>query len=193
MKATNLYLALGAAQLALCAPVPGVAAAPRTWSPYLTQNDAPEPDRRDPSKLPQPKLIHPADGERIHPLSKHRNQGDRIPKTEGSSGWSRERPKSDATRLPHPVHNEDDDFDLMDIAHHGVPCHQGQSLRERNDMLVVFLAVVFMAVVVVMETWGSLFQRQGAIRLQDNASQPHISIRAALDDQNGIRDEKGHM
>jgi len=181
MKASSLCLALGVAQLAACAPTPnartradevlgtrhgGIATtAPRVWSINLIHDSPAAP--RQKGFVPNP------------PLSKHR--------TPSEAG----RPQPD-----HPEQQRDHeaaeplDADRVVPPHLSMPCHQGRSSRERNDMLVVFLAVAFMAVVVVMETWGSIFKRQGAIRLEETPSQPPVSIRAAPDNQSGIGDEK---
>ncbi|KAK0628649.1 hypothetical protein B0T17DRAFT_614541 [Bombardia bombarda] len=63
----------------------------------------------------------------------------------------------------------------------GMPCHQTRMARERNDVLVIFLVVAFLAVVVVVELWGSLyrsarriFSKEGTIRLA-NEKDAHIS------------------
>ncbi len=154
MKASTLCLALsGVAQLVACAPAPGgptaradeisdtthgdVAPAPRRWSAYPNQ---------DPPTVSQPGGTLPVDVDVLPPLSKHR--------TPGGAPW------------PHPNHHEHDHvFEPLDVtsitppAHPGMPCHHSRSSRERNDMLVVFLAIAFMVVVVVMETWGSIFRR----------------------------------
>ncbi|KAK0633231.1 hypothetical protein B0T14DRAFT_560839 [Immersiella caudata] len=56
----------------------------------------------------------------------------------------------------------------------GAPCHYARLSRERNDVMVVFLAVAFLLVVLTVETWGTIcssvrnvFGRRGAIRLED--------------------------
>ena len=154
MKASSFCLALGVAQLAACAPIPnarsptashadevldtrhgGIATtAPRVWSINLI-HDSPA--------APRPKGFIPNP-----PLSKHRTP-----------------PKAGSPQPDHPeqqLHDEAAeplDADPVAQPHLSMPCHQGRSSRERNDMLVVFLAVAFMAVVVVMETWGSIFKK----------------------------------
>ncbi len=152
MKASSFCLALGVAQLAACAPIPnartradevlgtrhgGIATtAPRVWSANLVH---------DPPAAPRQKEFIPSP-----PLSKHRTP----PKAE----W----PQPDYPEQQQ--QQQDEAAELLDAdpvapPHLSMPCHQNRSSRERNDMLVVFLAVAFMAVVVVMETWGSIFKR----------------------------------
>jgi hypothetical protein len=211
MKAIGLCLALGVAQLAMCAPAPRnsrglleeVSARrhdpspppPKAWLhyPYNNQDDEPVPNKHYSSRLPRPKSPRP---DQLPPLSRHRI-------------------KIDVIRVPDPVHDEDenDDFELVDVEiagtpHPDMPCHHGHCHRhrhphphphggwhshshERNDMLIVYLAVAFTLGVVAMEAWGSIFKkRQGAIRLEETASEPPVSIRASPDDQDAIQDEK---
>lgn len=60
--------------------------------------------------------------------------------------------------------DDEDDAEVLDVTYAtppypGIPCPHSRPSRERNDMLVVFLAIAFMMAVVVMETWGSIFKR----------------------------------
>jgi hypothetical protein len=41
----------------------------------------------------------------------------------------------------------------------GAPCHYARLSRERNDVMVVFLAVAFLLVVLTVETWGTICSR----------------------------------
>ncbi|KAK4453478.1 hypothetical protein QBC34DRAFT_207668 [Podospora aff. communis PSN243] len=75
----------------------------------------------------------------------------------------------------------------------GTPCHYARLSRERNDVLVVFLAVAFLLVVLTVETWETIcssvrkvFSRRGAIRLEDEedvviAVRQPLSIQASED------------
>lgn len=153
MKASSLYFVLGTAQVAICAPTSrysaggmdkvagtehGVATPPRVLSTLDSQNDAPEPDWRD-SAPP-----HPRYRDILPPLSKHR-----IPEA-GSQGA----PKIDVIRVvPDPVHDENDVLGRLEAG------TTGMSDTERNNMLIVFLAIVFFVMVVVMETCGNVFRR----------------------------------
>ncbi len=63
-----------------------------------------------------------------------------------------------------PNSDDEDDTEMLDRTYAtppqpGIPCPHSRPSRERNDMLVVFLAMAFMLAVVVMETWGSIFKR----------------------------------
>jgi hypothetical protein len=159
MKASSLYFALGAAQVAICAPVTrsltnhmneaadtthGVTTRPQVWSTLDSQGDAPGRARHH--SVPP----HPIKGDI---LSLH------IPDTR-----KQDSPDVRVIRVPHPVHDENDILELlgMDVTRSrqpaGVPC-QGMSSSERNNMLVVFLAVAFFVVVVIMEACGSVFRR----------------------------------
>jgi hypothetical protein len=170
MKASSLYFALSAAQLAICAPatvaterqnhapdtVDNAATARRTWTTYLDENEAAGRDRHDPRGRPEP--FYPAHGELLPPLSKHRIH------EPVSSRPGQEPLDVDAIHVPPPKPNADDvpeplDLDATAPARPGMPCHHARPSQERNDMLVVFLAVAFLVVVVVVETWGSLFRR----------------------------------
>ncbi|KAK4042137.1 hypothetical protein C8A01DRAFT_14212 [Parachaetomium inaequale] len=181
MKAISLCLALGVAQFAMCAPAPrnsegqvdeasarrhDASTPPKAWLHYDNQDDEPVPDRRHSSRLPRPKMSRP---DHLPPLSRHRI-------------------KIDVIRVPHAANdeNENDDFELVDVdiagpPHPGMPCHRhhchrhrhphphgGWHSHERNDMLIVYLAVAFTLGVVAMETWGSVFRRWVALtsRLQ---------------------------
>ncbi|KAK4124920.1 hypothetical protein N657DRAFT_339423 [Parathielavia appendiculata] len=203
MKAASLYFALSAAQVAICAPAPGVStarqnnapnavAARRSWTTYLDENEATGRDRHDP--IGRPDLLPPAyGGDSEPPLSKHKKPNP------GSPRPGRQPPLIDLRRVPHPARDEDDGLELLDVGgaggspHSGMPSHHARSSRERNDMLVVLVAVAFMVAVVVMETWGSLFRRQGVIRNEETANQAPVSIRAMPEDQIGIGDEKRHV
>jgi hypothetical protein len=171
MKASSLYFALSAAQLAICAPMAAVATerqnhAPdtvdsaattrKTWTTYLDENEAAGRDRHDPRGRPEP--LAPAHGELLPPLSKHRTH------ESVSSRPGQEPHKVDALHVPYPRPNDDAVPELLDLdatspPRPGMPCHHARPSGERNDMLVVFLAVAFMVMVVVMETWGSIFRR----------------------------------
>ncbi len=151
MKASSWCLALGLAQLAACAPIPNArtradevlstrhggisTTAPRVWSINLI-HDSPAAPRRK-GFVPSP------------PLSKHRTPP---PKATWPQPYQPEQQRQDEAAEPL-------DAGPVTPPHLSMPCHQGRSSRERNDMLVVFLAVAFMAVVVVMETWGSIFKK----------------------------------
>jgi len=193
MKATRLCIALGAAQLARCAPVPRysigpegeivdsthtVVVPPRVWLVEESRDgEGAASDSFDFPRPPRPELLPP--------LSRHR-----IP-TAGKPAL-----KFDVIHVPHAVHDESDIFEFIDNGVAGppgsaIPFRQAWPSREHNDMLVVCLAAAFMVVVVVMETWKSVSsRRKGTIRLEVTASQPQISIRAMPDDQDGIQDEK---
>jgi hypothetical protein len=159
MKASSLYFALGAAQVAMCAPVTtsltnhmneaadtrhGVTTRPRVWSTLDSQGDAPGRARHD--SVPP----HPINGD---------IQSPHIPQTQSQST-----PEIHVIRVPRPVHDENDVLELLKLdatgsrQPAGVPC-QGMSASERNNMLIVFLAVAFFVAVVVMETCGSVFRR----------------------------------
>lgn len=214
MKVSSLYFALGIAPSAICAPTPrgsmdraadssvrrqGVPTQPKVWSTGDSLNHAPKPATRDlPSRHPRPELFYPMTGGAPAALTRHWN--DRISSARSPQPNARTpTPKTDAKPAPHQPHDGKEISKLLGMdtgaSHAGGPCHHGVFSRERNDMLIVFLAVAFMGVVVVMETWGRIFPRQGAIRLEETACQPPISIRVtpAPDDEDGIGDEKGRM
>jgi hypothetical protein len=150
MRASSLYFALGAAHVAICAPV---ATTLTRQTSQTSQGDAPGPDRHD--SVPP----HPIHGNILPP---HSNR--RIPE-----GRSRETPEIHVIRVPHPAHDEGDILELLGLdatgsRQPGIPC-QGMSYSDRNNMLIVFLAVAFFVVVVVMETCGSVFRRYVLPRL----------------------------
>ncbi|KAL2023559.1 hypothetical protein VTK56DRAFT_2167 [Thermocarpiscus australiensis] len=178
MKPSRLYLALGLAHLSRCAPldvsdaVDGVATTPRVRPIHIPPRTAPQAVTHDISQSPVVTRPAPPHGQ---PDPEFRRQISH--------------PESTETSLPTPGHDpmdsldgiNDEDYasevDAMDppfaqpsFAQPGMPCQHGRSARERNDMLVVFLAVAFMLVVVMMETWGSVFRRQGVIRLQETTA-----------------------
>lgn len=161
MKASSLYFALGAAQVAICAPMArsltrhvddvsdtghGVATPPLVWLTLDGQDDAKGLDQHD-SATP-----HPIDGD-IPPPPPRR----RIPKTR-----NRETPDIDVARLP-PVYDENDILERSESGatgthQPGMPC-LGVSDSERNNRIIVFLAMVFFVMVGIMEACGSIFQR----------------------------------
>ncbi|KAK4102194.1 hypothetical protein N658DRAFT_506406 [Parathielavia hyrcaniae] len=203
MKTASLYIALGAAHLVLCAPTTGVStdpqsndpdavAAPRTWTTYLDENEAAGRDRHDPISRPDPSPFASDDGDAPAPLSGKWELDSGSPAQLGEQP-----PPTELSRVPHSALDEDDEvWELLEglegatPPRAGMPCHHGPSSRERNDMLVVFLAAAFMVAVVVMETWGRLFRRHGAIRLEETTNQAPVSIRAMSEEQIGIGDEK---
>lgn len=191
MKASSLYLALGVAQLATCAPavvrVGDISDAIRSSSLHQHTGPGQGPDQGGAPVVvvvvepPPPHrliLTRPLHDALLPPLSKHRTP----PPPPGAGVGGSPYPSIDGNVVTPPQL--------------GMPCHGAGSSHERNDMLVVFLAVAFMAMVVVMETWGSISRRrrQGAIRLEETTKQqqqpPPISIQAMSDNQSGIGDEK---
>ncbi|KAL2126628.1 hypothetical protein VTI74DRAFT_516 [Chaetomium olivicolor] len=179
MKLSSIFFALSAAPLSMCVPagtlhLDGVSDA----APRIRSETAPVLDRERQAKMPRHAYQDP-----YAPLSKHR-----IPHGK--------QPTIDLIPLPDLVDDEDDTAELVDLgylpssAQTGLPYHKGISSRERNDMLVVLLAIVFIVVVVAMETWGKLFRRQGAIRLDSTSSQPPVPVQMVAEDANGIGDEK---
>lgn len=70
-----------------------------------------------------------------------------------------------ALRLYYPGHREDDnilellDVDVVGPHQPGSPCQEGHRSRERNDMLIVYLAGAFMLVVVAIEACGTVLRR----------------------------------
>ncbi|KAK0655915.1 hypothetical protein B0T16DRAFT_384706 [Cercophora newfieldiana] len=121
-------------------------------------------------------------------------------KTPGAGAREEEARRLEPVRQQHRMETETELFEIseMEIAiaipsRMGTPCHYARLSRERNDMLVVFLAVAFLIVVLTVEAWGSICGRarsvfgcQGAIRLEDDeeravaAHQP-LSIQASED------------
>lgn len=173
MRASSLYLALGVAPLATCAPiyrgsvnhvgdgpdaVHGGAPAPTSWMPYSYWKDEPRPERHESSTAPSAGVSHHTDDDILPPLSKHRNANARL---SGQGKGPQGELKIDEIHVGRPARNEDEDVIefITSRPHYGRPRHQDQSSRERNDMLVVFLAIAFMAAVVLMETWGRIFRR----------------------------------
>lgn len=199
MKPVTLCLALGAAQLATCAPVPGHAmsrgeevsgrehdATPfKSWIVDNDQDDSPAPNGQSRRMQPRPEIRQLS---LLRPLSRHR-----IP-----NGERQRRPRHDDMRWPHHDHHdhhEHDHFGPLDVNNAGppqpgMPYHHGQLAQDRNDMLIVYLAAAFMIVVVVMEAWGGAFRRQGAIRLDETTSRPPASVRADADEYDRSLDEK---
>ena len=168
MKPVTLCLALGAAQLATCAPVPGHAmsrgeevsgrehdATPfKSWIVDNDQDDSPAPNGQSRRMQPRPEIRQLS---LLRSLSRHR-----IP-----NGERQRRPRHDDMRWPHHDHHdhhEHDHFGPLDVNNAGppqpgMPYHHGQLAQDRNDMLIVYLAAAFMIVVVVMEAWGGAFRR----------------------------------
>ncbi|KAK4236742.1 hypothetical protein C8A03DRAFT_16643 [Achaetomium macrosporum] len=164
MKPTTLYFALGATQLALCAPISrdlteplieltesarGIATVPREQS-TLFRPHTPEADTRETSPLPflPPVSNYP----RLDAASRGRRRGNR---------------KIDAIPLRIPVKEENGSLevdlgvpaDRLSSPAHDMPYPKNISSRERNDTLVVILAAAFVVVVVIMETSWSPFRR----------------------------------
>lgn len=136
--------------------VHGGAPAPAGWAPYSYWKAEPRPERHESSTPSWTGVSRPVD-DILPPLSKHRTAN------AGSSGSGRvTQGNSEIDEIPvfRPVRNEGDVADLiLGSPQYGRPRHQDQASRERNDMLVVFLAIAFMAAVVLMETWGRIFRR----------------------------------
>jgi hypothetical protein len=158
MKPITFCLALSAAPFAICAPIPrhlvekgdGIsgrkhddAALPKAWLIDDDQDDNQgndiAPDRQSSLMLPRPDTPQPSP---VYPLSRHR-----IP-----NGEKQRDPESDLMRLLYQV-------DVAGPPQPGMPCDQGQPSHDRNDMLIVYLAAVFMVVVVAIEAWSGAFRR----------------------------------
>jgi len=160
MKPITLCLALGAAQLATCAPIPRYsmsrgdrlsdrepdATSFKIWVVDNDQDDGPEPNGQSRRMQRRPKTHQLS---LLRPLSKHR-----IP-----NGERHRRPENDDMRLPHHDHHHHHEHDHFEPPQPGMPYHHGQLAQDRNDMLIVYLAAAFMIVVVVMEAWGGAFRR----------------------------------
>ncbi|KAK4246662.1 hypothetical protein C7999DRAFT_41901 [Corynascus novoguineensis] len=173
MKATRLYLSLGIAPFAMCAPVPRLSLGP----------DGEALDQTD--RIVTATMSHVGI---LPPLSRHRPPVSEKPAD----------PNIDLVFAPHSVHDEtatleNAESQVVDYPGPASPYQQASPSRERNDMLIVYLAAAFMAVVVVVEMWKSFSKRQGAIRLEASASQPAISNRATPDDEDHVQNEKRHV
>ncbi|KAK3363457.1 hypothetical protein B0T25DRAFT_42162 [Lasiosphaeria hispida] len=121
--------------------------------------------------------------------------------SDGKEGVTREETTSyDITPL-----GGDDVFDVTELditigipsTSLGVPCQYARLSRERNDVLVVCLAVAFLLVVLTVETWGSLcrsarqsLRKEGAIRLEEEATREPLSIRACSEAPETVHREK---
>jgi hypothetical protein len=185
MKLSSLCFALGIAQLVACAPLPrilrirldgdsdkvhGAAAMLRGRSAEFSQKSASPAAvitvRHDGSHSRRPRMPNRHwDPELMPPPRRHWNRKHRNPQAGNlASGWGK--PKHDHKPRPGTADDDDDSWELVDIiigppssAPPSIPRHHGRFSRERNDILVVFLAVAFVVVVVVMEFWGSIFRR----------------------------------
>lgn len=168
MKASCLYLTLGVVPLVICTPVPWllqqpggdalaspvIRFAPETSSVEGSQAvesaEAPRgfaPHRQSPIKAAQPSVLPP--------LSRHRPPAP----TEKS-----ETSEPDAAFAPYPAHDNSEPPDPVEsqtaeTPRSAIPCYQASSPCEQDDVLVVYFAAAFMLVVVVMETWRSVFGR----------------------------------
>ncbi|KAK3298398.1 uncharacterized protein B0H64DRAFT_370894 [Chaetomium fimeti] len=191
MKPMTICLALSAAQLAVCAPIPrhwiekrdevlvsgrehNGATPSKAWLIDDNQNGNQGKDTatdgQNPLILPRPKIPQLS---LVYPLSRHR-----IP-----NGEKQRDAENDLIRLPYQV-------DAAGPPQPGMPCHQGRPSHDRNNMIIVYLAAAFMVVVVVVEAWGGAFNGQGAIRLDETTGRAPASVRADADDRDNSLDEK---
>lgn len=142
MKASSLYIALGAAHLVTCTPV---SIAPREQPVDVSDVSSGEFKHTNSANdiWPSP--------DSIPPLSKHQ-----VP-TVGSARPSRGRVIHD------PVPNQIDDIDALEVDNEfeptGVLYQLEPETTERNDKLVVYLALAFLLMVVVMETGKTILRR----------------------------------
>ncbi|KAK3367043.1 hypothetical protein B0T24DRAFT_379115 [Lasiosphaeria ovina] len=209
MKPRSLYLALGLVPTALCAPVPAVLVedietAPETSAlaqalsrfhpkhssfrsaPEVVGESAPSPTPFDnrpftptASDKPSDVLALPRPIATDYLLSSS---------PDGKSHGS-------ATAKPGPD-TDDSLFTITEmevtvgIPSQGIPCRRARLSRDRNDMLAVLLAVTFLAVVIMVETWTSVCRRQGTIRLEEDSTRQLLSAGAATDDSMGGLGEK---
>ncbi|KAK0717123.1 hypothetical protein B0T26DRAFT_281901 [Lasiosphaeria miniovina] len=207
MKPRSLYLALGLVPTALCAPVPavlveGIETAPETSAlaqalsrfhpkhsffrsaPEVVGESAPSPAPFDNRPFTPTASDKPSDV-----LALPRPIATDYLLSATSDG------KSHGSAAATPGSDADDSFTITEmevtvgIPSQGMPCRRARLSRDRNDMLAVLLAVTFLAVVVMVETWASvcrsaryLFCRQGAIRLEEDSTRQLLSTGAATDD-----------
>jgi hypothetical protein len=119
----------------------------------------------NPPRLTEPSKVlvteRPLATEYLLSLRPDANPGAGVRKGEGSRPV-RQRPDAQQHRMD--VEAELFEVGEMEIAiaipsRTGTPCHYARLSRERNDVLVVFLAVAFLLVVLTVETWGSICRR----------------------------------
>ncbi|GAB1311804.1 hypothetical protein MFIFM68171_02014 [Madurella fahalii] len=175
MKASSLYIALGAAQLVACRPVSIV---------LREQSDVSDALSREFKHKNSADGIWPGPGS-LPPLSKHQ-----VP----TAGSTRPGP---GRIIYDPVAIQIDDIDVLELNNEfepsGVPHRLERPTAESNDKLIVYLALAFLLVVVVMETGKTVFRRQGVIRLEDNPAEPPTSAQASSPPSVVIEDEKQRL
>ncbi|KXX75352.1 hypothetical protein MMYC01_207658 [Madurella mycetomatis] len=182
MKASSLYIALGAAHLVTCTPVP---IAPREQPDDVSDISSREFKHKNSTN----DILSSPDS--IPPLSKHQ-----VP-TVGSARPSRGQIIHDP--VPGQIDDIDDidDIDAVELDNEFEPTgplYQPEpETTERNDKLVVYLAFAFLLMVVVMETGKTIFRRQGALRLEDNPVEPSTSVRESLPQSEATEDEKQRL
>ncbi|KAK0729855.1 hypothetical protein B0H67DRAFT_638426 [Lasiosphaeris hirsuta] len=212
MKVSNLYLALQLAPLAMSAPVPfgltkhtkpgshdtyDYKVMPKTTWRLRRPKFAPDVLFFDDDADEIPLNNRPVTLSKSTPTSEALAIPRPIPteyllviESDSNSGATSEKTSHDVSSL-----DGDDLFDIAELdiaigipsARLGAPCQYARLSRERNDVLVVCLAVAFLLIVLTVETWGSLcrsarrsLRKEGAIRLEEELTCEPLSIQACL-------------